>query len=427
MSCNRIAVLWVGLVLGFPVAGLFGAPPARAPDAADSAKVAPTRRLLEQRIDLDVKNAGVDAALKSVSEAVPGLSIVLDPDLATGGYDLSKRLVSLKVKQLPAGTIVALLCQQGDLGHKVGPGHVLVLPREKMFQQLPVATYRVAALLVAAGRPPAGGGPPVFDDLRNVVQRVVNNMSNAAVAAWSDKGGPASIEYQNGLLIVSQTPEGHERISDLLRQLAAVMAGRPATPSPRADEAKATAQTQARLQRIVDLDLERVSLAELLPRLGDEQPDLNIVIDQDIAAGGIDLSVRVMDLKIKQVSVESLLSLVLGGDLGYEARPGYVLVSTKAKLLRRLTMAVHPVADLAAARGAAGPTAQQMTDLAALIMRTVNSEGPATSSRSMAAWNDEGGPAAICTFGGALIVTQTAAGHKQIADFLMQLRHRGKR
>jgi general secretion pathway protein D len=39
------------------------------------------------------------------------------------------------------------------------------------------------------------------------------------VAAWSDEGGPAAIDFLNGLLIVTQTRKGHERLSDLLEQL----------------------------------------------------------------------------------------------------------------------------------------------------------------------------------------------------------------
>ena len=39
------------------------------------------------------------------------------------------------------------------------------------------------------------------------------------MAAWSDEGGPAAIDFLNGLLIVTQTRKGHERLSDLLEQL----------------------------------------------------------------------------------------------------------------------------------------------------------------------------------------------------------------
>jgi general secretion pathway protein D len=39
------------------------------------------------------------------------------------------------------------------------------------------------------------------------------------VAGWSDEAGPAAIEYMNGLLIITQTRRGHEKVSDLLEQL----------------------------------------------------------------------------------------------------------------------------------------------------------------------------------------------------------------
>jgi hypothetical protein len=39
------------------------------------------------------------------------------------------------------------------------------------------------------------------------------------VAAWESAGGPATIEYFNGSLIISQTEAGHRKVTELLARL----------------------------------------------------------------------------------------------------------------------------------------------------------------------------------------------------------------
>ncbi len=57
----------------------------------------------------------------------------------------------------------------------------------------------------------------------DIVQRAVNNEFDPRVAPWRDEGGPAAIEYmvfnRAQMLIVTQTPHGHERIEELLEAL----------------------------------------------------------------------------------------------------------------------------------------------------------------------------------------------------------------
>jgi len=71
-----------------------------------------------------------------------------------------------------------------------------------------------------------GGAAPAAEEkvigsqeLIAIIQRTVSSQSDPAVAAWSDEGGPAAIEYMNGLLIITQTRRGHEKVADLLEQL----------------------------------------------------------------------------------------------------------------------------------------------------------------------------------------------------------------
>jgi len=112
-----------------------------------------------------------------------------------------------------------------------------------------------------------------------------------------------------------------------------------------AAEPAAVAETRRRLGEAIDLDFQKTSLDNVLKYISEVQRGLNIVIDPDIAAAGVDLTTRVVDLKVKRVSIESVLGLILGADLGYGVGPGYVLITTKDKLQQNLPVVTYPVQD----------------------------------------------------------------------------------
>jgi hypothetical protein len=222
------------------------------------------------------------------------------------------------------------------------------------------------------------------------------------------------------------------------------------------EEPPAVSQTRARLAETIDLDFEHTSLDNVLKYISEVKRDLNIVPDPDLATEGIDLTTRVVDLKVKGVSVESVLSLILGADLGYKVEAGYILVTTRAKLQQNLPIVTYPVQDLVASipdfsnlaprfeigevtgaaggaggaggggfgelfgAGAAAEEVEQIgwQELVDIIKRNVNN----MADPSVAAWTDEGGPAAIDYMNGLLVVTQTRQGHQRVGDLLEKLR-----
>jgi len=222
--------------------------------SAEPEAVAETRRLLQEKIDLDFEHTSLDNVLEYISEVQRSLNIVTDPDLQATGIDLSTRVVDLKVKGVSVEEVMNLILG-AELGYKVEAGYILVTTREKLQQNLPIVTYPVQDLVArlpdfsgwaprfemsditeaAAGAMGAGGGGmgELFgagaaaeeedvigpDELMEIITRNVNNMSDPDVAAWTDEGGPAAIDYMNGLLVTTQTRRGHERIADLLEML----------------------------------------------------------------------------------------------------------------------------------------------------------------------------------------------------------------
>jgi len=219
--------------------------------SAEPKAVSETRRRLQERIDLDFEKTSLDNVLNYISEVQRGLNIVIDPDIATAGIDLSTRVVDLQVKQVSVESVLHLILGT-DLGYRVESGYILVTTSEKLQQNLPVVTYPVQDLVAtipdfgnqaprfevgdvtqAAAQAASGGGGAFGDlfgagaatteersagpqELRDLIQRTVNNQSDPNVAAWGDEGGPAAIEYMNGLLIVTQTRIGHEKVSGLI-------------------------------------------------------------------------------------------------------------------------------------------------------------------------------------------------------------------
>jgi hypothetical protein len=69
---------------------------------------------------------------------------------------------------------------------------------------------------------PFPGGPEIdrFDSTEwiSLIERLVSSQSDPAVAAWSDEGGPASIEYIFPAIFVTQTPAAHKKIEAIFEQ-----------------------------------------------------------------------------------------------------------------------------------------------------------------------------------------------------------------
>ena len=220
----------------------------------ESPEKARTRKRLQERMDLDFEQTSLENVLNYISEVQEGLNIVIDPDISAEGIDLSTRVVDLKVERVPVESVLPLILGR-DLGYRVEAGYILITTREKLQRNLPVVTYPVqdlvatipdfgdmaprfeaADIIEAAAEAAQGGGgggaelwggaveaeveeelgPP---ELLDLIRRTVNNQSDPNVAAWADAGGSAAVEYMNGMLIITQTRIGHEKIQDLLDQL----------------------------------------------------------------------------------------------------------------------------------------------------------------------------------------------------------------
>jgi len=379
-----------------------------------------TRRRLEETIDLDFEKTSLDNVLKYISEVQRGLNIVIDPDLATAGVDLSTRVVDLKEKHVTVGVVLDLVLG-ADLAYEVRPGFVQITARKLLETRMAVRFYPVADLLKAAADETARYRNEVATEetpwgLVGLVQRFASNQSDPSVAVWWDEGGAAAAETLGGVLIVRQTARGHEQVLGLLNHLReALRVAAAQTPAPPVvpPEPESVVSVRRGLARPIDVEFDRVALDAALEHVLKMRRDLNIVIDPAVADAGIDLAVRPVTVRLRQVPTAAALEAILPPHLAYAVGPGYVLVTTRETVQRDLLLGVYPVARVAKALGRTAAR-RDWQDLIFTVPRVVNR----VSDPDVAVWADEGGPAGIECFGGHLVVTQTRQGHARLAALL---------
>jgi hypothetical protein len=177
--------------------------------------------------------------------------IVVDPELKERGTDLESQVVTLKMTGLSYEQALMLMLPR-ELGYRVGPGYVLITTLEKSWLPLKVATYSIMMVLAevpnfegprfdiqsltsssAGGQGNVGQlfqnapveteteGKASPEKIIDMITKFVRHENDRRIAPWSDEGGPASIQYLGGRLIISQTEEGHRAVERVLAKLGA--------------------------------------------------------------------------------------------------------------------------------------------------------------------------------------------------------------
>jgi len=204
------------------------------------------------RVNVNLEDRDLESALKQLGKAGK-FDVLIDSKLAEMGYDLRDYTVSLKLKSVALGRLLSYMLGSvpfGELGYKIGPGHIYVTSRDKIRQPqaLERKIYSLGRLMHSIPNfydPPdfdvdvgeGGGGGDVFgevdieadqeetpqdraDRLLDLIQRSVNDRSDPqTVATWFVDGGSANISYFSGNLVVTQTYVAHKKIEELLNKL----------------------------------------------------------------------------------------------------------------------------------------------------------------------------------------------------------------
>ncbi len=202
---------------------------------------------MASRKTVEFERVSVKNVLAYLAE-VGKFSIVYDKALEEAGIDLDSRTVSLRVSGITYEKAMELILPR-ECGYRVGPGYVLITTLEQSWLPLRTATYNIRLALaqvpdftdaprfeigdvlkssMAGGAGSLFGTPTIEPEdpgkatperIIEMVQKFVNNQSDRRVAPWADEGGPATIEYLAGQLIISQTDQGHQAIRRLLAMI----------------------------------------------------------------------------------------------------------------------------------------------------------------------------------------------------------------
>jgi len=215
--------------------------------AQDLARV--RRTLMAGKPKMEFENTPIKDALKALADS-GGFSVVFDQALEEGGLDLSTRPVSLRASGMTYEEAINLILPR-ECGYRVEAGYVLVTTLEKSYLPLRVCVYSIQLTLaeipdftdaprfevgnvLAQAAQRGGGATGLFtnpaqpattqatatpDRIIAMIKKMVTNASDRRIAPWDDEGGPATIQYSGGKLIVSQTDHGQRAVARLLAKI----------------------------------------------------------------------------------------------------------------------------------------------------------------------------------------------------------------
>ena len=395
-------------------AGALGAAEAPPDPAAEM------RRLVATPVDVGPQSISPAELFADLQRQVPGLKIVIDPKMAAGGEDFKDRRIGFSARRIPASEALSLVLGDGYAWEAL-PGGVRICFQEDR-RQLSIVRYPAGRLVAQPG--PAGRSYDANEarsnitELTAIVMRTVNSYTSAHVAAWTDEGGPAEVQWAGRNMLVSQTREGHRRIAELLLGLSRGLGLEYDGPMPeRRTEDPAVEEVRRLLAQRIDLDFEWASLKDALDHIRTSCPEVSFIVDPMQAGDGVRSKGRRLCAKAKGMPIDEVLSYCLKPSFGWAARPGYVFISDLDHLPRELSAALYPVRDVLVLREKDG-MAWSSQELIAAIQRNVSS----CLDEETAKWSDEGGPASIEYYRGMLIVTQTRRGHEEVDRLLRLLR-----
>jgi len=207
-------------------------------------ETARTRRALDRPSGtFEFSATPLSQVLQMLAEA-GGFAVVFDKALEEAGIDLSTHPVTMRLAGMRYEDAIYLLLPH-ECGYRVEAGYVLVTTLEKSWLPLKTVVYSVRDAVTVVpnfvgprfeiggitSQSQGGGGTNIFGNqpeepedatratperIVDMVKRHVRNANDRRIATWDDEGGPATIQYLDGKLIVSQTYEGQRAVARLM-------------------------------------------------------------------------------------------------------------------------------------------------------------------------------------------------------------------
>jgi hypothetical protein len=192
-----------------------------------------------------------------------------------------------------------------------------------------------------------------------------------------------------------------------------------------AEKPDVNAQTQTKLEKLVDLEVTEVALGTFAEHMA-EVTGTQFYLDKKVLSEAGVTSDTPVTFKLKNVPAEMVLRLVFKElSLTYYFDNGVVMVTTPDEAEQILETRVYRVDDLvdspSAGKGAeavnifSGKRQNKVSYIDRLIDLVVSTVMPTT-------WDTVGGPGSISKYRGTLVISQTSQVHREIQKLLNDLR-----
>ncbi|HLG41889.1 MAG TPA: hypothetical protein VI643_00895 [Planctomycetota bacterium] len=180
------------------------------------------RKISTMRVSVEFQDTPLKEVADFIREAV-GINLMLDREVD------GSAAVTFNVRDITVKTLLNYVLKAHELGFIIADGILHIVPIEKARAKVTLNIYDVqdvvAPLRDMPGREitfgdegiqfvdtPAESSPEMGDFLVELLQSMTGSK------AWEDNSD-ASILYQNGLLIVRQTPEMHRKLELLINMI----------------------------------------------------------------------------------------------------------------------------------------------------------------------------------------------------------------
>ncbi len=406
---SRLSVRLLVVCWGVATLGWLGALAAEEPAATASPSMTASERIAAALEKVD-DWLYIDQPLLDVVQDLQhltGIDIVLDARaLDDIGVD-TQTLITRNIERISLRSFLRVALSDLNLTYTVRYGALWITSLENV--GIETRVYPINDLLPAASI--RDEQPHDHSNMAKAIQTVISPES------WRQVGGPGTVEYLWGSLIVTQTTDVHEQIELLLKawrelvaaqreahgaELPAILLEPPGNAKIRA--ALAVPLTATFVDTPLTDAIEQISSEMAMPILVDVLALEEVGIDSQTMVSGEFQSLPLRD---------ALSRLLLGLDLTFIVRDEVLTITTREMFEEKTLIGLYPVGDLLPTQGES-PISDELTALREVIMRSIATDH----------WAHVGGAGDITTLGDtqALVVSQSEDIHEQISEMLDQLR-----
>ncbi len=331
-------------------------------------------------------------------------NVLLDRNaLDSLGLD-GQQQISLGVIGIPRRRQIELALSPFDLVLLVNERGMTITSQEESEAELVTGMHPVWDLIAGS------------EDVEAAASDLIEIVSGSvAPDTWEKVGGPCSVEYLKGLLVMSQTAGTHDRIARLLEGLRRLPSLGQGAPADRIiDPAKSTEDRalNVKLDQIMSLRVADETLEGFAQQLATAYK-IPVYLDEDALDGlGLDCSAPI-SFDLRNVPLREILAWPLRQyDLVAFPDDGVLVIASQEEMEARGKLRIYAMQGLIDAweDSSADEIGAELEQVKSSIMATIQPD----------TWEPVGGLGTISAFAGrsCLIVDQTDQVHREIESFL---------